>query len=177
MKSSDLGVATLYPTENYLTALPVKAFEYMSCSLPIVMSNFPYWKEVFKDCALFVNPKDPKDISSKIKYLLKNSNIAKELSMSGRILIKKKYSWEKESEKLELILVFPPGVTKAALIPEQQDRGTIREEHDKRGRLQKVWSVEKVQREEKFSYIVKCEQLPALVEKYLNKRTRRSSLQ
>jgi len=100
MKKSDVGIATLYPVENYLNSLPVKAFEYMACDLPMVMSNFPYWQEVFKDCALFANPKDPKDIASKTEYLLKNPDIAKKLGKRGRRLIEKEYSWEAESKKL-----------------------------------------------------------------------------
>lgn len=124
---------------------------------------------------LFTAPIGPKEEARKVFIQGQWPNLWKKLRETGADT--GAFKMEKESEKLELVLVFPPGVTKAALIPEQQDRGTIREEHDKRGRLQKVWSIEKVQREEKFSYIVKCEQLPALVEKYLNKRTRRSSLQ
>ena len=97
MKKSNIGIAILYPIKNYLNSLPVKAFEYMSCSLPIIMSNFPYWQEIFKDCALFADPKDPKDIATKIEYLLKNPGIAKKLGTRGRNLVEKKCSWEAES--------------------------------------------------------------------------------
>ena len=100
MKKSNIGIAILYPIKNYLNSLPVKAFEYMSCSLPIIMSNFPYWQEIFKDCALFADPKDPKDIATKIEYLLKNPGIAKKLGTRGRNLVEKKCSWEAESKKL-----------------------------------------------------------------------------
>ncbi len=100
IKKSDIGIAVLYPVENYLYSLPVKVFEYMACSLPVIMSSFPYWQRLFKDCALFVNPKDPKDISSKIEYFLKNPDIARKLGMTGRNLIEEEYSWEAESKKL-----------------------------------------------------------------------------
>ena len=100
LKISKVGISILYPVENYLTSLPVKTFEYMACSLPVVMSNFPYWQEIFRDCALFVNPYDSKDITEKISYLLDNPNEAKELGKKGRKLIEEEYSWEAESKKL-----------------------------------------------------------------------------
>lgn len=100
LKISKVGISILYPVKNYLTSLPVKTFEYMACSLPVVMSNFPYWKKIFEECAIFVNPCNSKDIAEKILYLLDNPDEAKELSEKGRKLIEEKYSWEAESKKL-----------------------------------------------------------------------------
>jgi len=100
IKGSDIGLSLLYPLKNYLNSLPTKAFEYMACSLPIIMSNFPYWKEIFKDCALFADPKNPEDIANKINVLLENEELRKRLGKEGRTLIESKYSWEKESKKL-----------------------------------------------------------------------------
>ena len=100
MKVADIGISMLFPIKNYLTSLPIKVFEYMACSLPVVMSGFPYWKKMFGECALFVNPCDPKDIAEKILYLLDNPKEAKELGKRGRKLIEEKYSWGAESEKL-----------------------------------------------------------------------------
>jgi len=100
IKKSDIGLSVLYPIPNYLYSLPVKAFEYMIFSLPIVMSDFPYWKEIYSECALFVNPHDPKDIAEKINTLLNGEKLRKQLGKRGRELIETEYNWEKESEKL-----------------------------------------------------------------------------
>lgn len=100
MKISDIGISMLHPVKNYLTSLPVKAFEYMACSLPIIMSNFPYFQKIFKECAVFVNPFNCKDIAKKISYLLDNPDEAKKNGERGRKLIEEKYSWEAESKKL-----------------------------------------------------------------------------
>jgi glycosyltransferase involved in cell wall biosynthesis len=99
-KVADIGISILHPTKNYITSLPIKAFEYMACSLPTVMSNFPYWQEIFGECALFVNPYDAKDIADKINYLLNNTEQAKNMGEIGKKLVAEKYNWESESRRL-----------------------------------------------------------------------------
>jgi len=100
IKRANIGIINFLPLPNQQTAMPNKPFEYMACSLPIIMSNFPYWKEVFGKCALFTNPHNPKDIAEKILYLLNNPNEAKKLGENGRRVILKKYNWENEGKKL-----------------------------------------------------------------------------
>jgi len=100
LKNADVGICLLYPLERYMVSLPTKAFEYISCSLPIVMSNFPSWKKNFETCALFANPYDAENIASKILYLLNNPDKARELGNKGRQLAEEKYNWEVEQKKL-----------------------------------------------------------------------------
>ena len=100
MKNADVGISVLYPLENYLTSLPIKAFEYMACGLPMVLSNFPYWKEIFGECAVFTEPRDPQDIADKISYLLNHREASGHFGKRGRELVEKEYNWETESTKL-----------------------------------------------------------------------------
>jgi glycosyltransferase involved in cell wall biosynthesis len=100
MKVADIGISMLFPIKNYLTSLPIKVFEYMACSLPVVMSNFPYWKKMFGECALFADPYNPKYIIKKVLYLLDNPNEAKKMGKTGKRSIEERYSWEAESKKL-----------------------------------------------------------------------------
>lgn len=100
VKSADIGIVTCYPVESYINSLPTKAFEYMSCSLPMIMSNFPLWQDLFTDCALFADPLEPDDIAGKIRLLLNDEKLMTRLGRKGRDLIDKKYSWESESKKL-----------------------------------------------------------------------------
>ncbi|WKV13129.1 glycosyltransferase [Marivirga harenae] len=98
-KSGDIGLSTLHPVENHLYTTPVKSFEYMACKLPMLMSDFPYWKEYYLDKAYYVNPLAPKDIAGTIVSILENTKYKNEL-------IEKAYhfafqnSWEKEKEIL-----------------------------------------------------------------------------
>ncbi len=100
LKHADVGMAVLHPQANYLTNLPVKGFEYMACSLPMIMSDFPYWRKVFDGAAVFVDPQDPEAIAEAIQYLIDYPDEAKRLGETGRRLVQEHYSWEAESSKL-----------------------------------------------------------------------------
>ena len=100
LKIADIGVANLYHKPNYLTSLPIKAFEYMASGIPIIMSDFPYWIKTFNECALFVNPIDPIDIKSKIELLLSDKQLSHKLAEAGKKLVIENYTWEAESKLL-----------------------------------------------------------------------------
>jgi glycosyltransferase involved in cell wall biosynthesis len=100
MKCADIGICSLYPVRNYVRSLPVKAFEYMACRLPMVMSDFPYWRQVFDKCAVFANPRNPVEIADKISFLLENPEKAAFLGAQGRHLVETDFNWETECKKL-----------------------------------------------------------------------------
>jgi len=64
------------------------------------MSNFPYWEEIFGECALFANPYDPKEIAETIMKLLSEEDLRRKIGKKGRELIQNEYSWEREQKKL-----------------------------------------------------------------------------
>jgi len=100
MKSADIGITNFLPVNNHLKSNPNKIYEYMACSVPVIMSDFPYWKEVFGDFALFANPYDPESIAQQISILLKDKEKAQELGRKGREVVENQYNWETESKKL-----------------------------------------------------------------------------
>ncbi len=100
VKMADIGIVNYLPLQNHLNSMPNKPFEYMTCGLPIVVSNFDSWKGLFTGCALFVNPTSPSDIAEKINTLLNNPGLSKQLGENGRLKIEQEYSWEAESKKL-----------------------------------------------------------------------------
>jgi glycosyltransferase involved in cell wall biosynthesis len=55
------GLVTLLPMPSYLDSLPIKMFEYMSASLPVIASDFPLWRDIVQRhaCGLCVDPSDP----------------------------------------------------------------------------------------------------------------------
>jgi glycosyltransferase involved in cell wall biosynthesis len=100
LKLADVGIALLYPIKNYLTSLPVKAFEYMALGLPMILSDFPYWIETFTGCAEFANPFKSDEIVNKLNLLLTDTKHSGKLGSTSRQMIENGYSWEAESSKL-----------------------------------------------------------------------------
>ncbi|KYH35136.1 spore coat protein SA [Clostridium tepidiprofundi DSM 19306] len=100
IKASDIGIINFLPVPNHVGALPNKVFEYMACGVPIIMSNFPYWKNEFGKFGIMADPEEPVDIAEKIIYLINDYDKLNELGEIGRKEIEDKYSWEAESKKL-----------------------------------------------------------------------------
>lgn len=100
MKQAYIGIVNFLPAPNHISTMPNKPFEYMTCGLPVVMSNFDYWKELFGEYAFFADPAMPEDIAKKIEYLLENPERAREFGEKGRKFIRETYSWEAEQEIL-----------------------------------------------------------------------------
>jgi glycosyltransferase involved in cell wall biosynthesis len=96
------GLVTLHPKENYVDALPVKMFEYMSAGLPVICSNFPLWKNIVKesDCGVCVDPEKPEEIAAAIDFLVRNPTRATEMGENGREAIERRYNWPAEEKKL-----------------------------------------------------------------------------
>src|SRR5690606_30447438 len=49
LKIAKLGLVVLLPSPNYMESFPVKIFEYMGAGLPVVASNFEFWKQFVDD--------------------------------------------------------------------------------------------------------------------------------
>ena len=101
MKCADVGLSLLRPEKGFLTIIPTKAFEYMATSLPMIMSDFPLWRDLFHECALFVNPLDPRDIAEKMTMLTDDIELRCRLGRAGRRLVERNFSWETEATKLD----------------------------------------------------------------------------
>lgn len=99
---ADVGIICFLPEPNYIKAMPIKLFEYMATSLPVIASNFPLWKEIVEGnkCGICVDPLDLEAIADAIKYFLKHPEERKKMGNNGRCAVLQKYNWEKESEKL-----------------------------------------------------------------------------
>jgi glycosyltransferase involved in cell wall biosynthesis len=96
------GLVNLHPLINYLDALPIKMFEYMSAGIPVIASDFPLWREILEDneCGICVNPLDPQDIANAINYLISHPEEAKRMGENGRRAVLEKFNWSIEEKKL-----------------------------------------------------------------------------
>ncbi len=96
------GLVVLHPIANYLDALPVKMFEYMSAGIPVIASDFPLWREIIQgnDCGICVDPLVPEDIAKAINYLHHKPDIAHQMGLNGQKAVAQKYNWQQEEKKL-----------------------------------------------------------------------------
>lgn len=96
------GLVTLHPVPKYKTALPVKMFEYMAAGIPVIASDFPDWRRIVEEsgCGLCVNPLNPDEIRTAVRYLLSSPDVAVEMGERGRRAVLRQYHWGEEAKKL-----------------------------------------------------------------------------
>ena len=72
-KGGDIGLLVIKKGRSKEFSSPVKMFEYMAFGLPIIASDFDYWKRFFKNYpnpVFYVKPDDTDDITSAMKKAL-----------------------------------------------------------------------------------------------------------
>lgn len=96
------GLVNLHPLANYLDALPIKMFEYMSAGIPVIASDFELWRQIVQgsDCGLCIDPMDPSAIASAIDYLAGHPDEARKMGENGRNAVLSRYNWALEEAKL-----------------------------------------------------------------------------
>jgi hypothetical protein len=96
------GLVLFHPEPNHIDAQPNKMFDYMSAGIPVVASNFPLWKKIIDgaECGICVDPLNPEEIASAIRWIIIHLSEAKRMGENGRRAVEEKYNWDKESEKL-----------------------------------------------------------------------------
>lgn len=102
MAESSAGIVTFLPIPNHINAQPNKLFEYMSAELPVIASNFPYWRKMIDEtgCGLCVNPDSPEQIAAAIRSLLDSPDKARTMGRAGRNAVLERYNWPNEAKKL-----------------------------------------------------------------------------
>lgn len=96
------GLVVLHSTINYIDALPVKMFEYMSAGIPVIASDFPLWREIVEgnECGICVDPLNPEEIAKAIQFIIENPAKAEQMGKKGRKAVEERYNWGMEENKL-----------------------------------------------------------------------------
>lgn len=102
LSQSIAGLVTLHPTRSYIDSLPVKMFEYMASSLPVVASDFPLWRSIITEeqCGICINPLDPRAIADAIQWIIDHPSEAAIMGNNGLKAVQKKYNWAHEEKKM-----------------------------------------------------------------------------
>ncbi|WP_165939726.1 glycosyltransferase family 4 protein [Saccharopolyspora aridisoli] len=103
---SRIGIVVLHPTRAYVDALPTKLLEYMAEGIPVVASDFPYWRGIVEEesCGLLVDPLDPKVIGEAMSGLAAEQARAEEMGANGRRAIVEEFNWGRE--KIRLLTMY-----------------------------------------------------------------------
>ena len=101
---SAIGICTLHAVGQYALVdnMSTKMYEYMQCGLPMIISNFPYWKH-WNDHYHFgicVDPENEDEIADAIRYLLDHPDEARQMGENGRRAVKEEFNWGVEEKKL-----------------------------------------------------------------------------
>lgn len=99
-KAADVGMCTLHPVANYKESIPIKVLEYMASGIPIVLSDFKYWKNLFGDIGIYVDPLNIDDIARGIKAFIDNKELVKAVGKRNREKFIEDFSWDAEEKKL-----------------------------------------------------------------------------
>ena len=103
-KQSSIGVCTILNIGQYNTGdcFATKVYEYMSMGLPVILTDKPYARKILEEYnfGICVQPDNIEEITSAIRYLLDNPDVAMQMGQNGRRAILEKFNWEIEEKKL-----------------------------------------------------------------------------
>ena len=101
----DIALNPTVPNEDGTEFIgsPTKIFEYLSLERPLVTSNVGQMGKIFsnKENAILYDPSDRYGLSRSIEILLRDEKLRKKIAKNGRKLVKEKYSWDKNIERME----------------------------------------------------------------------------
>ncbi|MDA1014695.1 MAG: glycosyltransferase family 4 protein [Planctomycetota bacterium] len=97
-----VGLCVLHDSPAYREAYPVKIFEYMATGLPIIASDFPVWRELFRDsnAIRYVDPYDPEAIAREIEWIFDHPTEAAAMGRNGYEFVSSTLNWDIEQSEL-----------------------------------------------------------------------------
>lgn len=92
------NLASVYCQPSYYEGFGLPILEAMACGTPVVISRTNALVEIAKDAAEFVDPRDAKQMATKILKIVNSNKISNEMGKRG-LNVSKKYSWIKTAQE------------------------------------------------------------------------------
>lgn len=87
--------AMIDPSTQQLTIQ--QALGSMKCEVPVIISSSGIVREIFEEAALYVDPKNFKDIAVQMMLIFKDENLRNKLIEKGKLQVEQ-YSWDKSAK-------------------------------------------------------------------------------
>ncbi|OGD57198.1 hypothetical protein A2V71_02160 [Candidatus Berkelbacteria bacterium RBG_13_40_8] len=91
-------IASVFCFPSFYEGFGLPGLEAMRSGTPVVASKTSSLPEIYKDAAIYFDPSKPNDIVDKIKIVLSNEKMSKNLSEKGKY-ISQQYSWRKTAQE------------------------------------------------------------------------------
>jgi UDP-N-acetylglucosamine--dolichyl-phosphate N-acetylglucosaminephosphotransferase len=97
------SMADIFTTYSFASeGFGLTPVEAMACGTPVICSNLPAYKEVLKEYATFIEPKQPELLAKAFITQIKNPDIGKQQVKSASGLLKQ-YTWKNVVDNIELV--------------------------------------------------------------------------
>ncbi len=104
IQKADIGIIPLPPKNKWWkVSAPLKTMEYLAMAKPIIATNIPFHKRIFKkgSCGILLSTNDKDVLAKSIESMYANKEKLKEMGNNGRKTIEQFYSWDKSALDLE----------------------------------------------------------------------------
>lgn len=103
IETADVGLCvfprgTSDPNETTMAGASNKAFQYLACGVPLLVTDRPEWREMFVDRGLArgCRPESPEDVAAELKWFVDNRKMARDMGRRGGRLVEEEWNYETE---------------------------------------------------------------------------------
>lgn len=99
-----IGLSLFEPVAQYINVdnLPTKVYEYMMLGMPVILSDFPFFRKTIENYkfGVLVDSTDDRAVAKVIKELSSDIDKVKRMGDEGRRAIREEMNWEFDAKKL-----------------------------------------------------------------------------